>query len=529
MSIASIKPSTWAILLFLLAVLLFARASNYQFVWDDQRSHLTQHEDLMKGRLGEIWKKPYDGMYIPVTYSIWYGVKQLSGKGQTLEPKKFHQLNILFHGFNVVLCFWLLMVLYKDTGAAVMGALLFCLHPLQVESVAWVSEFRGLLSAFAGFSFMLLTLHANDTTISVKRKRAFQLLALLLLLTAMLSKPSGIVFPLIMLIILHFYRSIELKKLVLPGIIWLLPMLPIMLLTIQSQPTEGMLEPLNFLQKLSLSFTSIGFYFSKLVVPYPLAACYGYTPLSWINSPQHYVYLLLTIVVLIGTFLFRKKWQELPISVLMIIVGLLPVVGWSSFYYQRYSTVADRYMYVPMFAAAFLLASIWQKWSTKSHLKWGMISMIFILGILSFQQLPTWENEFSMWDQSLQHFPEQWTAAYNRGVQNGKMNKYKEAIADYSVALNYKPNDKNTLVNRANAYGQTNQFAYALRDYSHAIQLDPNDGSIYYDRALTYYYSGDIERSVADLKKAIELHFPVDPEFAKTLKAEWIKLRNRGN
>jgi tetratricopeptide (TPR) repeat protein len=110
-------------------------------------------------------------------------------------------------------------------------------------------------------------------------------------------------------------------------------------------------------------------------------------------------------------------------------------------------------------------------------------------------------------------------AAYNLGVQYGKLNKMDEAIRNYSIALTFNSKDKLSYMNRANALAQKQRFKEALSDYSAALALDPNDGSIYYNRALTNYNAGNYDACMPDLKKAIELKFPADPEFLKMIAA----------
>jgi hypothetical protein len=93
--------------LFALSFLLYGKTIRHEFVWDDQRSHLNAHKDLMEGNLKAIWSKPYDGMYIPLTYTTWYFLIKASSKETSLTPPAFHFLNILFHALKLLFFFFI--------------------------------------------------------------------------------------------------------------------------------------------------------------------------------------------------------------------------------------------------------------------------------------------------------------------------------------------------------------------------------------------------------------------------------------
>src|SRR3569832_2197608 len=132
-----------ACILFALAILLFGRTIKYAAVWDDVRVHFNpSNQQLMDTGVSAFWKN-HSGMYIPLTYTTWAVIKK-TFSSPSFHPAPFHLLNVVTHAFNGVLLFYLLSLLFKNNTAAFFGSLLFLIHPLQVESVAWISEFRGL-------------------------------------------------------------------------------------------------------------------------------------------------------------------------------------------------------------------------------------------------------------------------------------------------------------------------------------------------------------------------------------------------
>ncbi len=511
------------LIIVVLSFLIYGKATNYQFVWDDERSHLTKHNDLMNNNLSALWKKPYDGMYIPVTYTIWMGIKKVAYNDhkKELNPKLFHFANILFHTSNAGFIFLILSLLFKDKFASLAGSLLFLLHPLQVESVAWVSEFRGVLGSF--FSFTSIYLFIKHITVSSETdffsRNKNSILATLFFILGLLSKPSVVVLPFVLAIIVFTFYKEKFKISLKVFLLWLILFIPIAYITSKSQGNELLSFVTPIWQRPFLASYSILFYIFKFILPYNLAACYGVIPENIVGTPSAHI--SFAVLLILSILLFKnEKYKIYRASFLIFIVSLLPTVGLVSFHYQRFSNMADRYVYFGMFAFAILLAHLWKKYAKQNYFKYAIALVLCTCTILTSVQLKTWGNEFEMWNNAVIKHPEQWTALYNRGVQYGKQGKFKEAIQDYSDALLYQPNNKNTLVNRANAYGTIDKFDLAIADYSSAIKIDENDASIYYNRALTYYYMKNIKACSYDLQMAIRKGFRADPEFVAEVKTE---------
>lgn len=520
-------------ILFALSFLLYSRTLNYEFLWDDQRSHLTQHEDLMNGNLKALWKKPYDGMYIPLTYSTWYLIKTKAYNQKThfLDPKPFHFANIFMHSINGILVFLLLLLLFGNKWACFVGSLLFIVHPLQVESVAWISEFRGLYSCFFGLlSLYILLQHIGknrtDKFSGLIRSKAF-IASTIFFICALLSKPSAVVFPFITGIIVWCFYPESLKTVVKVLLIWLVFFIPIAIITGQSQPNDILpfVTPLS--ERIFIFCYSTWFYITKFTMPLKLVAAYGETPQQIIENSWLYIFSFIIIGLSVFLFLKREKFRYLFTSYSIFLIAILPVSGIIAFSYQRYSNVADRYMYLPMIGAAILLAHLWKNTEQKKYFKYIISIYLVIYFILSIKQIPTWKNEYSMWDNAMKNYPHQFMAAYNRGVQFGKMQKWQDAVDDYSVAITFNAKDKNTYVNRGNALSMLNRYDEAMKDYTSAIKIDSNDGSIYYNRALTNFYMGNLISCTKDVKKAQSLRFKIDKNFIMTLNNEIRKEQNR--
>src|ERR1035437_5039967 len=265
-------------ILIALSFALYARTINYGFVWDDERIHLSANKQLMESDIKSFWEKPYSGMYIPITYSTWTIIKNVFSDKDKLSPKIFHLLNVSTHTVNCILLFQLLLLLFKDQTKAFFGSLVFLLHPMQVESVAWISAFRGLYSAL--FSFLaLLTLFRYlgkekiFSAFSFIRSRHF-IVATTFFVLALLSKPSAIVLPFVTGVLVWCFYNEKFTAVIKVLIAWLLFIVPIILITQYSQANEIFSENISIAQRILVSGDSLFFYFQKLIVPYPLAACY---------------------------------------------------------------------------------------------------------------------------------------------------------------------------------------------------------------------------------------------------------------
>lgn len=508
-------------ILFVFSIALYARTLNYGFVWDDERIHLSNNQQLIKGDLKSFWLKPYSGMYIPVSYSTWAFINTVSNSNKEISPNIFHALNVLTHTINCILVFYLLFILFKNQAHAFFGSLLFLLHPMQVESVAWISEFRGLYSAF--FSLLsLLSIFRYLEKNSIIPFRSFItskhfIISSTLFAFALLSKPSAVVLPFVISILVWcFYK--DKFKLILKGLaIWLLMVLPILLITRDAQPNELIYDSISFWQRFFIAGHSLSFYLYKLIVPYPLAACYGYTPELILSNKLIYLSSAFLIVIAVIVFAKRKSHPLLFSGFAVIAVCVFPVLGLIPFEYQKHSTVADRYIYFGMLGFTLFVPLIANTIKKHGWLKYISGSVIVIYLVLNIKQTNTWRSEFSIWDNTIRHYQNSPKVYYNRGVEYSKRGKFNEAINDYTQCLALQNDYRDALFNRANAYENIKNNTAAFADYSAYLLIDSTDGSVYYKRAYLNYRTENIQAAVKDAEKAGQFNFRVGVKFKRML------------
>ena len=286
----------FVLILFPLAV--FWHTAGYSFVWDDIPLYLNKSNYPEQNRLantGKFWTSSEQTMYAPVTYTVWGILSLMSEPDNSNEfgvnPRIFHIVNILVHIFNGILLFLILKVLLKNELAAIIGALVFSVHPVQVEAVAWISELRGLLSAMFGllsiYYYLKYRLYIN--TSKEKIVNGMPITKNLVLTTAFfilsaLSKPSGIVIPFIVLTLDLFYFKINFKKALwfLANYIIFVILISIRASSVESSPAANLSVP--FLSKPLIFLDSISFYLYKIFVPVNYVASYGRTPEFVLNS-----------------------------------------------------------------------------------------------------------------------------------------------------------------------------------------------------------------------------------------------------
>lgn len=508
-------------LLFVLSFLLFSKTLSYKFVWDDERIHLTNNEQLMKGDIASFWVKPYSGMYIPVSYTTWATVNALTINKKELSPKAFHLLNIFTHSINCILVFLLLLLLFQNQANAFIGALLFLLHPLQVESVAWVSEFRGLYSTLFSLAALLVLFrhfvkNKKNSLRTLIFSKAF-LLSTLLFVLALLAKPSAVVLPFVAGVLTWCFYKENFKTAKISLFIWLVMAVPVFVITMQSQPNETLYSGITLFQRLIIAGDTIFFYFSKLLIPYPLAACYGYSPEAVSQSFLSNFTTIIYIAAAVWLFVKRKQFPLLFSGFVIITVCILPVSGIIPFEYQKHSTVADRYMYFGMLGATLWIPTIRTFTQKYSRMKYLIAAILPIYFILTIWQTSTWKNEFTVWDNTLKYYQNSAKVYYNRGVEHSKMKRYNDAINDYTQSLLLQPGYLDVLFNRANAYENTGNTNAAFADYNSYLSIDSTDGSVYFKKAYLNYRTGNISAAAIDVQKAEQFGFPVDSRFKQAL------------
>ncbi len=345
--------------------------------WDDP-VNVTENPLLLRpswASLGQIWNAAYEGLYVPLTYSAWLAVVAIAGLPPS--PAVFHGLNAVTHLVNVLLVFaWFFRLLphagssaaWQRGAGATVGALLFAIHPLQVEPVAWVTCFRDLLSA----TFALLTLHLvlgsadaregargpapggsqvepadNGPSRFVSPSVKAQILAGITFSLALLAKPSVASLPFVVGAVSLLVR----REGLLVALRRAAPLAALSIVAIwvtrQAQHGAGAAADPLWLRPL-VALDALQFYLAKLVWPASLSLDYGRTTSSLSQAGSFAWCWILPLLVLGGAWALRRRWPPALFGAAIFLSALLPTLGLVSFAFQSFSNVADRYAYLAL-------------------------------------------------------------------------------------------------------------------------------------------------------------------------------------
>jgi tetratricopeptide (TPR) repeat protein len=540
-----------ALALVAVVALVYLQTLSFGFVRDDEPLNLTQNP-LLNGptgsHLGLLWTRSYEGLYIPLSYTVWAVLRALGvalmGPTPPFHPQIFHLANVLLHAANVVLVWRLLMRISRSTIASLFGATIYAVHPLQAESVAWVSELRGLLCALFAYSAILTFLEGHARRDAPRRWRRFGASALLVLLS-LLAKPSGIVTPVLAVLLAGVVFHVPWRRLAMSAIPQLVVILPFAYLTKRLQPTSYLPVVAPLWQRPLVWLDSITFYLAKVFWPFALGTSYDRRPEAVF---EHWTgYCTWVVAAGLGAWLWarRKTLGGYGLALLLFVIGYLPVSGLVPFAYQKWSTVADRFLYLPMLGVALAATLAYARFGARAMqvTAWAVVAALALRTGVT--QLPTWKDELTLWEHSLEVSPGDARAylcvadiynargTYDRAIEyydrglalrldgegyNSRGNVYRSlkqdgrARSDYDSALVLNPRDGRAYNNRGNLFLAEAKYDSALQDYRKALELTPRDPRVYVGRGNVYLAVKDYPRAIADYGTAIAME-PRDARF----------------
>ena len=492
------------------AISFFPCLKNDFLNWDDQQ-YVTENKtitELSWRNIETIFDWTYMGHYHPLTilsYSVEYRFFKLN-------PFIYHLTNLILHLMNGLLVFCLMMMLKGGVLTSLVVSLLFGIHPLHVESVAWISERKDVLYSLFFLGSMVVYL----TYLKTRGKR-FYFLSLFLFLLSLLSKSMAVTFPLVLFLCDYLFdRKFDRKSLVEK-----IPFLAIaFIFGIMAFFAQGSPEIMS--QKPSSPFSKNIFiisevlisYFPKLIFPINLSCIYPYVKGS--AGFWSYVYLTTIIGCLIAGILLGKYNKKITFGTLFFYITILPTLPAEN--------IADRYLYIPSIGIFFIAAEGFY-WLYRSKLEpikiVKPILAILLIGILSTFSFLTWErcqvwrDSLSLWNDVLKNYPDTPIAYNNRGEAYLRKGDYNRAIFDYDQALRINPNFYKVYTfydNRGAAYLMKGDYERAIADFHQALRIKPNDANAYYNRGTAYFNKEDFEEAIADFNKALE----INPGYAET-------------
>ena len=455
-----------------------------QWLWDDP-GEITGNLLLRNGAgLAKIWFAPPGPDYLPLKSTVQWGCWHLWGDSAT----GYHLVNLGAHLLGALLFWRLLSKLGMRLGW--LGGLLFAVHPLTVESVAWISELKNTLS----LPPLLLALCAYvDFDKDTGKGRRHYIRSLAWFLAAMLCKSSAVMFPAVLLLYAWWRRGRIHRSDLKASIPFFAISAGLGLATVwfQVYRSHGMLDipAAGILSRLAGAGLAIVFYLSKFILPAGLIPIYPRLP----ADPRWFLDFLpgcLCIACLGWIWIKRSAWRRtILFGFGCFLINLAPVLGFVPMSYLRISSVADHFAYLPILGLLGLATAGFHELGKRASLsrnllgafldpaaRWACAGLVVvILAMASHRYAGIFRDGEALWTYTLRQNPQSWTAADNLGNALATISgRQPEAIARYEEALRIKPGSFEAHNNLANALATIpGRLPEALAHYEEALRIKP--------------------------------------------------------
>jgi protein O-mannosyl-transferase len=513
------KPQTTnylgLIIIIIATLIIYTNSINHDFTnWDDP-TYVTENPVISKPISEQIsfyFKNPYATNYHPLSMiSLGIDFKISNSTLEKINPKTFHVTNVFFHLLNTLLVFYFIQILSnKKTFVSVFVSAIFALHPMHVESVAWISERKDVLYTFFFLIASILYLNFLEN-----KKWIFYFLTFLFFCLSVLSKPAAIMFPFVLLCIDFYLNKSITYKTIFQKIPFFLVSIVIGIVTIKVQDKAiSEIEIMSYFHRFIFASYAFMMYIIKFIYPYDLSTVYPYPVKFPIKEslPIEYYFSVVFNISLVAFSLFSLKKSRLfsfgLLYYFFMIVLVLQFISVGSM------IMAERYTYVPYIGISFVLAvllntQIENKKSTLHKPLIYSLSIIFF-GMLTFKSFAlnkVWKNSETLFSNAIKIHPEKAEVAYkNRGNHYARvLSEYELAIKDYNKCLEINPLNATVLSNRGNVYGLLKDYTSSIRDYSLALKIENKNVEARINRGITYSLNKDFEKAIKDFEFAKSL------------------------
>ena len=503
--------------LYIITMTVYMQTGNHQFVFDDEE-YVTSNLHVAGGLSGEniLWAitSSHSSNWHPVTWLSHMTDVQLF----EMNPRGHHLVNVSIHAVASLL---LLFLLFRLTGVlwqSAFVAALFALHPLHVESVAWVAERKDVLSAF--FWFVTLLFY---TEYAAKRKPALYMAALLSFILGLMSKPMLVTLPIVMLLMDYWplnCTGAEAREQVqsrIPALIkekipFFFCSLFSGLITIYAQHKGGAtrtLEDFPFLLRTENALTSYVTYIFKTVWPHNLAVYYPFP--SSIPLWQVISSLLVLLLVSIAVIRVGRRFPYLPVGWFWFVITLLPVIGLLQVGSQ---SMADRYMYIPVIGL-FIIAA-WGIADLSVGLKQRKTILALLAGAviiasaaLTWCQTGYWQDEISLYRHNLRVTPGNYFINFNLGHALAKEGDLDGAIREFQETLRIKPDYAKAHSSLGIAFTQKGHLDAAIHEYQEALRINSDDARTHSNLGIVFARKGNLDSAILEFEEAVR----ISPDF----------------
>jgi tetratricopeptide (TPR) repeat protein len=489
-------------LIFCATLLAYLPAMRGEMLWDDS-AHVTRPDLQSLHGLWSIWTVPgATQQYYPVLHTAFWIEHAIWGGDVVF----YHLLNAALHALSA--CLVVSIVRRMGLPGAWLAGLLFAVHPLPVEAVAWISEQKSTLSGAFYFAAALAYLNFDDS-----RKRPAYWAAFALFLAALLAKTVTAVLPGALLVILWWRRGrIEWRRDVLPLLPFFVVGASAGLFTVWVERTligaRGTEFAFTAAQRLALAGRAIWFYAAKTLWPVNLAFFYP----RWNLDPSEwwqYGFSAGFAVAAALLYLVARRNRG-PLAALLIFAGtLFPVLGFFNVYPFRYSYVANHFAYLACVAiltpvAAMIALASEKYFPPRARLVPGAI-LAMVLGAVTWRQAGDYRNEETLYRATLDRNPSAWLAHNNLGNLLLASGHRQEALSHLEAALQINPDFPEAHLSMGNALLESGQLGDAIAEYQKAIRLAPQLDRAHANLGNALLQAGRTDEAMAQLEVALRL------------------------
>lgn len=508
--------------------------------WDDN-VFVTENPDI-RGfsvvNIKAVWTSSYVCNYQPITmltYMLDYTIFKLN-------PFGYHLTNLIVHLLNCLLVYYLIYLISANSTVAFITSVFFGIHPLRVESVAWIAERKDMVSGFLFLISVVLYLHyvknrscglridgkKSDIELNplsfkkepkyknqneFKKSYKFYILSLLFFLLSLLAKPMAVTLPVVLLTFDFLVGRKFDKGSILEKIPFLGLSIIFSIITLMIQETGGAIPRIfPFYYKMLIASHGVIFYILKLIIPIKLSALYPHPDPYGTNLPLFF-YISPIIIILIVYIIFKKlhKNRNFIFGILFFIITISPVIQLIP---VGSAIAADRYTYIP-FIGLFYIVSLFLPWlyfekcrnniNIRSILIIFFICVIAVFSALTYKRCKVWKSDLILWDDVITKYQTSALAYLSRGIAYLDEKNYEKAISDFDIALKLQPGYGDVFFSRGIAFMNLLRLEQALDDFDIAINKDPKKADGYHNRGNVYLLMKKYDKAILDFNKAIEL------------------------
>lgn len=547
------KPIYTYLLLFISCLLVYFNSFNNELIynWDDAGYILKNPyiDSLSWQNIKDIFSNFYFSNYQPLTLIVYAVIFKFVGTKVFL----YHFVQFIFHVLNTFLVYKFISLLQEKKWISIGVALLFAVHPMHVESVAWISEMKDVLYTFF-FLLALITYHFY--VYKPDKKTKWYLWTIFLFILSLLSKPSAVIFSVVLLAMDLYYERLWRWKTWIEKLPFFLLSLAFGIITIlaQEEAIQELGPVLKGYERALIVIYSYMLYLWKFFLPINLSAAYPYPIKDGGVLPTEYFIIPIAFIALcIIAYLLRKNkkfiWGILFFTInLLMVIQIIPVGG---------MIASERYTYIPYIGLSFSALTLMEKYIKNIKLNYIILGIVvLIFTFLAHQRTYYWRNGdvlfsdvlekypryaygynnrgFLYWDhyaidvykdnpqmkekyveKALQDFTKAISLDYtyaepflNRGILYYNTGRPEQALADFNRFLELKPDNPDGLLNRANTLSTLGKFNEAIPDYNKYLTKN-DDPKAYMWRGVAYFNIQNYDSAIIDFNKSIE----IDPDY----------------